>query len=49
MKGKTPVKAGGVLLNHTETLARIQKPAPGLKIWTHVKAGIVVLTVGILA
>jgi hypothetical protein len=47
MKVKTNVKAGGVFLNHNETLARtaakgkaLQGKAPGLKVKTNVKAGV---------
>jgi hypothetical protein len=39
MKTKTHVKAGGLNLNHNETLAQATKPAPGLQVKTHVKAG----------
>jgi len=49
MKVKTPVKAGEVMLNYPETLVRVQKPTQGLTVRMHVKAGIVVLIVGILA
>jgi hypothetical protein len=39
MKTKTHVKAGGVPLNHNETLVRDQGKTPSLKVKTHVKAG----------
>jgi hypothetical protein len=39
MQVKTQVKAGGIIENHNETLMRVQKPAQGLKVKTHIKAG----------
>src|SRR5262249_44521989 len=39
MQGKTRVKAGGVTLNHNETLVRAKGQAPGLTVKTRVKAG----------
>ena len=39
MQVKTRIKAGGVSINHNETLVRAQPPAPGLKVKTRVKAG----------
>ena len=41
MKVKTHVKAGGVGMNHNQTLLRDRGQAPrqGLKVKTHVKAG----------
>ena len=40
MQSKTRVKAGIVnLMNHNETLVRVPRPAPALKVKTHVKAG----------
>ena len=39
MKTKTHVKAGGLTANHNETLVRTTRPATGLKVKTHLKAG----------
>ena len=39
MKTKTHIKAGDFPLNHNETLVRATRPATGLKVKTHVKAG----------
>ncbi len=39
MKTKTNVKAGGMNLNHNETLVSDPKGAKGLKVKTQVKAG----------
>ena len=39
MKTKTHIKAGKLSANHNETLVRATKPATGLKVKTHVKAG----------
>jgi hypothetical protein len=39
MQVKTRVKAGGMSLNHNETLVRAPKPAPSLKVKTTLKAG----------
>ena len=39
MKTKTRVKAGTLTQNHNETLVRATRPATGLKVKTHVKAG----------
>jgi hypothetical protein len=39
MQVKTRVKAGGLPLNHNETLVRAPKPAPSLKVKTNLKAG----------
>ena len=39
MQVKTKVKAGGLTLNHNETLVRVQKPTQGLKVKTRIKAG----------
>jgi hypothetical protein len=39
MQVKTRVKAGGIALNHNETLVRAQRPATGLKVKTRIKAG----------
>ena len=39
MQVKTRVKAGGLSLNHNETLVRAPSQAPGLKVKTRVKAG----------
>jgi hypothetical protein len=36
---KTHVKAGGISMNHNETLVRAPRPAASLKVKTHVKAG----------
>src|SRR5947209_20568716 len=38
MKVKRKVKAGDEHTQHNETLVRVQKPAQGLKVKTHVKA-----------
>jgi len=35
----TRVKTGGYSINHNETRVRVQKPAQGLKVKHHVKAG----------
>jgi hypothetical protein len=43
MQVKTRVKAGGINLNHNETLVRAQQPATGLKVKTRIKAGGVML------
>jgi hypothetical protein len=40
MQVKTRVKAGGVQLNHNETLVRAQGQAKGLTVKTRVKAGL---------
>ena len=40
MQVKTRVKAGGMPFNHNETLVRVQKPKQGLRVKTHVKAGV---------
>src|SRR5262245_6203518 len=39
MKTKTHVKAGGVMLNHNETLVRDSTKGQGLKVKTRVRAG----------
>ena len=39
MQVKTQVKAGGVWLNHNQTLVRDRVPRQPLKVKTHVKAG----------
>jgi hypothetical protein len=39
MKVRTTIKAGGISLNHNETLTRDNSPALGLKVRTGVKAG----------
>jgi len=39
MQVKTRVKAGGLSLNHNETLVRAKGPTTGLTVKTHVKAG----------
>jgi hypothetical protein len=39
MQVKTRVKAGGLAVNHNETLVRAQQPATGLKVKTRIKAG----------
>jgi hypothetical protein len=39
MQVKTRVKAGGLAMNHNETLVRAQRPATGLKVKTRIKAG----------
>jgi hypothetical protein len=39
MQVKTRVKAGGLSLNHNETLVRAPRQAQGLKVKTRVKAG----------
>ena len=39
MQVKTQVKAGGLNLNHNETLVRAPSQAQGLKVKTRVKAG----------
>jgi hypothetical protein len=36
---KTRIKAGGVMLNHNETLVRAQQPATSLQVKTRLKAG----------
>ena len=44
MKTKTHVKAGGFNgTNHNETLVRTTRPAPSLKVKTHLKAGAVLV------
>jgi hypothetical protein len=40
MQVKTKVKAGGVLLNHNQTLVHDRVPRWPLKVKTHVKAGL---------
>jgi hypothetical protein len=42
LKVKTKVKAGAQF-NHNETLVRIPRPATGLKVKTHIKAGTIIL------
>lgn len=39
MQVKTKVKAGGIRLNHNQTLVRDRVPRLPLKVKTHVKAG----------
>ena len=39
MQVKTRIKAGGISMNHNETLVRAPKPAPSLKVKTRIKAG----------
>ena len=39
MKVKIQVKAGGLAVNHNQTLVRDQRPTAGLKVKTHIKAG----------
>jgi hypothetical protein len=39
MKTKTRIKAGGIAVNHNETLVRASSQATGLKVKTRVKAG----------
>jgi hypothetical protein len=39
MKTKTHIRAGGVFLNHNETLVRDRAKAKGLTVKTHVRAG----------
>jgi large exoprotein involved in heme utilization and adhesion len=39
MQVKTRVKAGGITLNHNETLVRAQGQSRGLTVKTRVKAG----------
>jgi hypothetical protein len=39
MQVKTRIKAGGLNLNHNETLVRAPSQAPGLKVKTRIKAG----------
>ena len=39
MKTKTHVRAGGINLNHNETLVRDASKAKGLKVKTRVRAG----------
>ena len=39
MKAKTQVKAGGIPLNHNQTLVRASGQAAGLKVKTRVQAG----------
>jgi hypothetical protein len=39
MQVKTRIKAGGVTLNHNETLVRAPRQAQGLKVKTRIKAG----------
>jgi hypothetical protein len=41
MKVKTRVKDGGTERRHNETLLRVQKPTQGLKVKSHIRAGIV--------
>ena len=43
MQVKTQVKAGGVAINHNQTLVRDQGPRQPLKVKTQVKAGGVAL------
>jgi hypothetical protein len=40
MKTKTRVRAGGIFLNHNETLVRDVSKATGLRVKTKVKAGL---------
>jgi hypothetical protein len=40
MQVKRQIKAGGIVDNHNETLVRVQKPTQGLRVKTHVKAGL---------
>jgi hypothetical protein len=39
MQVKTQVKAGGIMINHNQTLVRDHVPRQPLKVKTHVKAG----------
>jgi hypothetical protein len=39
MKTKTRVRAGGIAVNHNETLVRDSAKGTGLRVKTHVKAG----------
>jgi hypothetical protein len=39
MQVETRVKAGAIAANPNETLVRVPRPAPSLKVKTHVKAG----------
>jgi len=39
MKTKTRVRAGGMPLNHNETLVRDVAKGQGLKVKTHIRAG----------
>jgi hypothetical protein len=39
MQVKTRVKAGGITLNHNETLVRAKSQVQGLTVKSHVKAG----------
>jgi hypothetical protein len=39
MKTKTNIKAGGLAMNHNETIVRDVPQARGLKVKTNVKAG----------
>ena len=39
LKVKTHGKAGNIRVQHNQMLVRVPKPAPGLKVKTHVKAG----------
>src|SRR5262249_37045913 len=40
MQVKMQIKAGGRQTQHNETLVRVQKPTPGLKVKTGIKAGL---------
>jgi hypothetical protein len=44
MQVKTQVKAGGVMLNHNQTLVRDRVQRQPLKVKTHVKAGFALTT-----
>jgi hypothetical protein len=39
MKGKTREKADGLHFNHNQTLVKVPKPSPSLRVKTHIKAG----------
>jgi hypothetical protein len=39
MKTKTHVRAGGLMMNHNETLMQDSSRAKGLKVKTHIRAG----------
>jgi hypothetical protein len=43
MQVKTQVKAGGIMLNHNQTLMRERAPRQPLKVKTQVKAGGILL------
>jgi hypothetical protein len=43
MKTKTHVRAGGIALNHNETLVRDTCQAKGLKVKTRIRAGGIML------